>query len=153
MQSTLAGPYQWVFELRGLQMFGKNSGQELVVCASLGIVLLFLNWGSLSRGTTSRAQLAGLLIGLFGGFVDICLVELSRVVLRHRSKLRYTSAFLALGLTVVLAAVSRPLAYGYFSGLGISFCFGLFLATLLRRLYELPKESETKSRRGGQLRS
>jgi hypothetical protein len=55
MQSIPAGPYQWVLELQGLQMFNKNSGQELLVYASLGIVLLFLNWGSLSRGTTSWA--------------------------------------------------------------------------------------------------
>jgi len=118
-------------------MSTKRFLQDSIALTAIAVGMLALNWFGLSRETISRNQLGGFIVGLLCGHAAIYLLELSHVTSeKGRQKLHYSGAFLVFAVTIVLTIVSRRLAYGYFSGLGVTYCFGSSLAALLKRYYK-----------------
>jgi len=85
-----------------------------------------------------------MLIGLLSGQIGASLHELSRLTPKNRPLRWSVLLFWPLGFFTILIVGSRAFAFGYYSGLGITFCFGFALIALVRKHFETTKKASER---------
>jgi len=116
--------------LRGQCMRNRIFLDKFIGSAIIALGSLVFTWFKLVSGTPGIYYLTGLLGGLLAGFISACLLRVSSVVSPRSKALRRINIFLILVLTFLFAIISPSLAGGYFSGVGITLCFGYSIGVL-----------------------
>lgn len=99
----------------------------------IGLSFLGLLWIDFSVDRVDGLHFAGLLIGLFVGQLDVCLVEISGDKPKSKALPRSVFFLSLIGVILILAFISGRLLGGYIEGLGITFCFGSAVIALVKK--------------------
>lgn len=130
---------------RGLDKYLSPYGfwDEFITSTVIGVGILFLNWARFPEVAGNKDFFIAFLVGLLCGQIVVCLVEISRAM-PNSKVLRYSvRLFWPLSFAALLILSSRAVAYGYYSGLGITFCFGFALIALFKKYNKNEKAEYT----------